>query len=148
MISNLCRMLDTRMNKCLEHPQQTNYQIQRTRDGAWYLSPNPSPTSLTSNVPNFAHLFTLFASADRNKSAVQRTLCGKDAAYPSTLHTQTCGFLVCVGHARREFETQPPWPMLGTNGPNFGHPDSSVTNGPILTFDCSNESQCKTKRAL
>ncbi len=36
------------------------------------------------NVPNFGHLFTLFASADRKKDAVQRTLCGKDAVYSGT----------------------------------------------------------------
>ncbi len=56
-------------------------------------------------------------------------------------HTNLRVSSFCVGHARREFETQPPWPKLGTNGPNFGHPDISVTNSPILTFDGSNESQ-------
>ncbi len=49
--------------------------------------------------------------------------------------------MFCVEYAWREFETQPPWPKLGTNGPDLGHPAISVTNNPILTFDGSNESQ-------
>ncbi len=49
-------------------------------------------------------------------------------------HTNLRVSSFCVGHARREFEIPPPWPKLGTNGPNFGHPDISVTNSPILTF--------------
>ncbi len=61
-----------------------------------------------SNVPNFGHLFTLFASADRKKSAVQRTLHGEDATYSST-HSS-----FCAGHVRREFDTQRAWPKLGT----------------------------------
>ncbi len=56
-------------------------------------------------------------------------------------HTNLGVSSFCVGHARREFETPPAWPKLGTNGPNFGHPDISVTNSPILTFNGSNESQ-------
>ncbi len=50
-------------------------------------------------------------------------------------HTNLRVSSFCVGHARRQFETQPAGPKLGTNGPNFGHPDISVTNSPILTFD-------------
>ncbi len=102
----------------------------------------------TSNVPNFGHLFTLFASADRKNSTVQITLYGKDATYSSTHSHKLRVSSFCVGHARREFETPPPWPKLSTNGPNLGHPGISVTNSPILTFDSSNESQCKTKIAL
>ncbi len=92
-------------------------------------------------MPNFGHLFTLFASAYRNKSAIQRTSYAKDPAYVVHIHTNLHVSSFCVGHAGREFETQPPWPKLGTNGPNFSHPDISVTNSPILTFDGANESQ-------
>ncbi len=56
-------------------------------------------------------------------------------------HTNLRVSSFCVGHVRREFETPPPWPKLGTNGPNFGHPDISVTNSSTLMFDGSNESQ-------
>ncbi len=46
----------------------------------------------------------------------------------------------CVEHARREFETQTCLAKVRhKNGPNFGHPDISVTNSPILTFDSSNQ---------
>ncbi len=86
--------------------------------------------------------------------ATQRKLVSKELHTEKMQHTlvhihtnlQVSSFY--VGHAWREFETPPPWPKLGTNGPNIGHPDISVTNSRILTFHGSNESQCKTKLAL
>ncbi len=43
----------------------------------------------TSNVPNFGHLFALFAFADRKKSAVQKTSYAKDVAYSAHTHKLT-----------------------------------------------------------
>ncbi len=96
----------------------------------------------------FGHLFTILLLPTERK--VQSRELYTEMTEHTVVHTHT-NLLVssfCVGHARREFEIPSPWPKLGTNGPNFGHPDISVTNSPILTFDGSNESQCKAKSTL
>ncbi len=45
-----------------------------------------------SNVPNIGHLFSLFASADRKKTAAQTTSHGKDATYGGTYSHKLTGF--------------------------------------------------------
>ncbi len=93
-------------------------------------------------MPNFGHLFIPYLLLLTERKVQFRELYTEKTQHTVVqTHTNLRVSSFCVGHARWEFETPPPWPKLGTNGPNFGHPDISVTKSPILMFDGSNESQ-------
>ncbi len=71
-------------------------------------------TNVNSNVPNFGHLFTLFASADRKKVQSKELYTEKTQHTVVHTHTNLRVSSFCARHAWREFETPPPWPKLGT----------------------------------
>ncbi len=79
----------------------------------------------TSNVPQPIYLICF--CRQKQKCCPKNFICKRRSIVVHT-HTSLRVSSFCVEHARREFETRPRWPRLGTNGPNFGHPDICATN--------------------